>query len=120
MTAKDTTAARILQLRVAIDQIDDGLVALLVQRYRIGRKIGRTKHEAGLPLADPGRESAVLDRVAAEAERLGGPAAACAVRKVFQRIVRTTRDMQQVTASSGKGGKNERDHAEGCQARPAS
>jgi chorismate mutase len=57
--------------RKSIDNIDAALVHLLAERFKITKRVGAFKAAAGLPAADPARESeqiARLRRLAAEAE----------------------------------------------------
>ena len=49
--------------RESIDNIDAALVFLLAERFKITQAVGRYKAEAGLPPADPGRESAQIGRL---------------------------------------------------------
>ncbi|WP_448586866.1 chorismate mutase [Thermaurantiacus sp.] len=58
-------------LRKSIDNIDAALVHLLAERFKITKRVGAFKAEAGLPPADPAREAeqiARLRRLAADAE----------------------------------------------------
>jgi chorismate mutase len=58
-------------LRERIQQIDDRLVGLLVQRVALAREVGAAKRRAGLPALDPRREAAVV-RHAGERARAAG------------------------------------------------
>jgi chorismate mutase len=49
--------------RQSIDNIDAALVYLLAERFKVTQAVGRYKAEAGLPPADPGRESAQIARL---------------------------------------------------------
>ena len=55
------------QLRQQIDQIDDELVALFVQRMEIAVQIADYKKEHNLPIFVPTREQEKLEDVAAKA-----------------------------------------------------
>jgi chorismate mutase len=49
--------------RESIDNIDAALVFMLAERFKVTQAVGRYKAEAGLPAADPGRESAQIERL---------------------------------------------------------
>ncbi|WP_380872772.1 chorismate mutase [Sphingomonas sp. DBB INV C78] len=49
--------------RESIDNIDAALVFILAERFKVTQAVGRYKAEAGLPPADPGRESAQIERL---------------------------------------------------------
>ncbi len=50
-----------------MDRLNARLVALLQERGRLARRIGRRKARLGLPAADPGRERAMLATMLAAA-----------------------------------------------------
>jgi chorismate mutase len=54
--------------RDSIDNIDAALVFLLAERFKVTKAVGRYKAGAGLPAADPGRETAQVARLRALAE----------------------------------------------------
>jgi chorismate mutase len=49
--------------RDSIDNIDAALVFLLAERFKITQAVGRYKAASGLPPADPGRETAQIERL---------------------------------------------------------
>jgi chorismate mutase len=49
--------------RESIDNIDAALVFMLAERFKITKAVGRYKAEHQLPPADPGRESAQIERL---------------------------------------------------------
>jgi len=49
--------------RESIDNIDAALVFMLAERFKVTQAVGRYKAESGLPPADPGRESAQIERL---------------------------------------------------------
>ena len=49
--------------RKHIDEIDGKLVALLGERARVAREIGRLKAKGNLPIVEPERAQAVFDRI---------------------------------------------------------
>ena len=55
------------QLRGQIDQIDDKIIALFKERMQVSDKIALVKKEYDMPTLAPGRERALLARVAEEA-----------------------------------------------------
>lgn len=48
------------RLRAEIERIDREIVALVADRVRLAREVGRAKRAAGLPTLDPAREAAVV------------------------------------------------------------
>jgi chorismate mutase len=62
MTAPDPVLA---EFRSSIDNIDAALVHMLAERFKITQKVGAYKAKAGLPPADPSRETAQIDRLRA-------------------------------------------------------
>lgn len=57
--------------RESIDNIDAALVCMLAERFKVTQAVGRYKAQAGLPPADPARETeqvARLRRLAADAK----------------------------------------------------
>jgi chorismate mutase len=75
------------ELRTRIDVIDEQLVRLLNVRVACAVEVGRLKHEAGLPIYQPERETQVLTRVRQSATDLSGPLGAEAVVRIFERII---------------------------------
>jgi chorismate mutase len=75
------------ELRGRIDVIDEQLVRLLNVRVACAVEVGRLKHEAGLPIYQPDRESQVLGRVRQSATMLAGPLTAEAVVRIFERVI---------------------------------
>ncbi len=51
--------------RESIDNIDAALVFMLAERFKVTQAVGRYKAQAGLPPADPGRETAQIERLRA-------------------------------------------------------
>ncbi len=51
------------QLRREIDAVDERFVALLAERFRITRRVGRIKAERGLPPQDAIREAQIDEKV---------------------------------------------------------
>ena len=55
------------ELRQEIDAIDDQLVKLFCQRMAVSAKVADYKRENNLPIFHPGRERAILQKVADKA-----------------------------------------------------
>lgn len=51
------------ELRSEIDEIDDGLVSLFLQRLAAVKEIGETKKTLSLSVEDKDRENAVIERL---------------------------------------------------------
>ena len=52
------------ELRSEIDEIDDGLVSLFLQRLAVVKEIGKAKKTHSLSVEDKDRENAVIERLA--------------------------------------------------------
>jgi chorismate mutase len=92
--------AQLEQYRVAIDEIDRRLVALLNERTEIVECIGRVKREARLPVYEPRREDQVFANIAT-ANR--GPIGHEAVRRIFERIIDEMRGIQRDRMQNSEG-----------------
>jgi len=86
------------ELRSRIDVIDDQLVRLLNVRVACAVEVGRLKHEAGLPIYQPDRESQVLAKVRLSASDLAGPLTAEAVVRIFERVIDEARRAERVAS----------------------
>jgi len=75
------------ELRNRIDVIDQQLVRLLNVRVACAVEVGRLKHEIGLAVYQPDRETQVLGSVRKAATELAGPLTAEAVVRIFERII---------------------------------
>ncbi|MCE9573638.1 MAG: prephenate dehydratase [Deltaproteobacteria bacterium] len=71
-------------LRVAIDAVDDQLLALLNRRASLAVQVADTKAATGRPFYVPTRERAIVDRLQAANT---GPFPVSAIRPVFQEII---------------------------------
>jgi chorismate mutase len=78
--------------RTEIDEIDRELLRLLNRRARLAIRVGSIKRLTGLPCCDPEREKVVLDNL-----RLAnpGPLDHEAVARLFRRIIRESRRMEE-------------------------
>lgn len=82
------------QLRGQIDQIDDKIIALFKERMQVSDKIAMFKKEHVMPTLAPGRERALLARVAEEA----GEEFADYTESLFRTIMAASRSYQNVRA----------------------
>jgi chorismate mutase len=87
------------ELRTRIDVIDEQLVRLLNVRVACAVEVGRLKHEAGLPIYQPERETQVLTRVRQSATALAGPLTAEAVVRIFERVIDEARRAEREASS---------------------
>jgi chorismate mutase len=91
------------ELRGRIDVIDEQLVRLLNVRVACAVEVGRLKHEAGLPIYQPERESQVLAGVRRSASDLSGPLTADAVVRIFERIIDEARRAERAAGTLRDG-----------------
>ncbi len=89
------------QLRVAIEEKDHAIITLIAERMKIVQAIAREKEWQGLPVRIPEQANAVLDRAAAEAERLGLDAEP--VVAIFEILVRMSEELQEERRKDGAG-----------------
>ena len=82
------------QLRGQIDQIDDKIIALFKERMQVSDKIAMFKKEHDMPTLAPGRERALLARVAEEA----GEEFADYTESLFRTIMAASRSYQNICA----------------------
>ncbi|RLI05915.1 hypothetical protein DRO26_00720 [Candidatus Bathyarchaeota archaeon] len=59
------------QIRRKIDDIDEKIVRLLVERFKLVAEVFRIKQKQGLPIVDVKRENQILTRVGTFAEKEG-------------------------------------------------
>jgi chorismate mutase len=91
------------ELRGRIDVIDEQLVRLLNVRVACAVEVGRLKHEVGLPIYQPDRESQVLGRVRESATALAGPLTAEAVVRIFERVIDEARRAERSASERREG-----------------
>ena len=63
--------ARLLQLRQQIDDVDDRILDVLVERFAITRQVGLVKRDAGLSPVDNSREGELYARIRDKANERG-------------------------------------------------
>jgi chorismate mutase len=76
-------------LRKSLDNIDNALLYLLAERFRVTHKVGLYKKQHGLPPVDEAREAAQFARIDALAQQTGlDPAfAAKMLRLIIDQVV---------------------------------
>lgn len=79
----------IAEFRNQIDGIDGELARLLKERLDLVSSIGMEKQKQGIPVFDPSREQAILDRLSA-----AYPDCADEIRAVYQTIFQVSRKRQ--------------------------
>lgn len=82
-------------LRREIDAVDERFVALLAERFRITRRVGRIKADRGLPAQDATREAQIdakVRRLAAEYD-LDDTLVSDVLRAVIDRVVAEHREL---------------------------
>ena len=80
------------ELRRGIDSVDQQILKLLHERVRLVMAVGEYKRERGIPVYDPARERALLDRLCKAAEP---PLDADTIRRIFERLVDESRRIEQ-------------------------
>ena len=78
------------ELRLEIDQIDDQLVTLFCQRMDVAARVADYKRENNLPIFHPGRERAILQKVADKA----GPEMGNYTRVLYSMLFELSRSYQ--------------------------
>jgi chorismate mutase len=87
-----TTKPELDELRRSIDAVDQQILQLLHERVRLVVAVGEYKRERGIPVYDPDRERALLDRLSRAAE---APLDAATIRRIFERLVDESRRIEQ-------------------------
>ncbi len=82
--------------RNKIDEIDAELLSLLNRRAKYALKIGEVKRLQQLPVFDPAREEAILNRLS---ELNEGPLSHQSVIRLFERIIDESRHLERETLS---------------------
>ena len=80
------------ELRRGIDAVDQQILQLLHERVRLVMQVGEYKRERGIPVYDPARERALLERLSKAAEP---PLDGDTIRRVFERLVDESRRIEQ-------------------------
>ena len=72
------------EARQAIDEVDNKILDLLIERHHLAMRLGEFKRTHGIPIYDPEREQAILARLAERnAERLNSQAILAIWREIF-------------------------------------
>jgi chorismate mutase len=87
-----TNKADLDELRQAIDAVDLQILKLLHERVRLVMAVGEYKRERDMPVYDPERERALLERLCRSAEP---PLDADTIRRIFERLVDESRRIEQ-------------------------
>jgi len=78
--------------RGEIERVDRQLVALIAERVRVAREIGRAKRVARMNTLDPAREAAVVRRAGEMAREVGLDDEV--VRRIFWQLIALSRSVQ--------------------------
>lgn len=84
------------QIREKLNRIDDDLVRLFKDRLALVDEVAAVKRESGAPISDPGRERAILSRVASAA----GPELEIPSKVLFTTLFNISRARQRKIAGS--------------------
>ena len=84
--------AEVDRARGEIERIDRELIALIGERVRVAREIGRAKRDAGMNTLDPAREAAVVRRAGELALELWLDDEV--VRRIFWQLIALSRSVQ--------------------------
>jgi chorismate mutase len=87
-----TNNADLDELRRAIDSVDLQILKLLHERVRLVMAVGEYKRERDIPVYDPERERALLERLCRAAEP---PLDGETIRRIFERLVDESRRIEQ-------------------------
>ena len=78
--------------RIRIDELNDEIISLLNKRASYATEIGKIKKEQGLPVFDPTREDAVLEKVSTLTK---GPLTPESIKNIFRVIMQETRKVEE-------------------------
>jgi chorismate mutase len=87
-----TSPPNLDELRREIDSVDQQILKLLHDRVKLVLKVGDYKRARGIPVYDPARERALLDRLCQAAQK---PLDEGAIRRIFERLVDEFRRIEQ-------------------------
>ena len=86
----------ITSLRLRINGINNALLTIFFERFKLTEKVAKYKHSKGLPTYDPERERQILSDLERDAREVGGIAFATAMREIFQKIMASSRALQDI------------------------
>ena len=78
-------------LRKKIDELDDQMIDLVVQRLAITKEIGDIKETNGIEVIDPNRESQIINRIS---EKLAGTLEKKDITAIFDPIYSISKRLQ--------------------------
>ncbi len=84
-TNKAIAMASLTESRKTIERLDEQILLLLNKRGMVASRIGEIKKQAGLPLVDAKRETAVIKHAS---ERNTGPFCDKAIERIFRLIMK--------------------------------
>lgn len=84
-------AADIVELRQAIDEIDEKILDFINQRFSLAKQIGNFKKQGGIQIIDSEREKEIISRLL---EKNNGPMGAEGLRNIFKAIIAEGRNIQ--------------------------
>ena len=82
---------KINSLRKNIDELDDQMIDLVVQRLAIAKEIGDIKETNGIEVIDPYRESQIINRIT---EKLAGTLEKKDITAIFEPIYSISKRLQ--------------------------
>ena len=82
---------KINSLRKKIDELDDQMIDLVVQRLAIAKEIGDIKETNGIEVIDPYRESQIINRFS---EKLAGTLEKKDITAIFEPIYSISKRLQ--------------------------
>ena len=82
---------KINSLRKKIDELDDQMIDLVVQRLAIAKEIGDIKETNGIEVIDPYRESQIINRIT---EKLAGTLEKKDITAIFEPIYSISKRLQ--------------------------
>jgi chorismate mutase/prephenate dehydratase len=88
---KDGADTGIGALRVAIDAVDDQIVALLNRRAALAREVGEIKRASDAPVYRPEREAQIIDRLRAKNT---GPLSLTALASIYLEVISACREIE--------------------------
>lgn len=91
ITKPDSTVHDLNEMRRELDEIDNQITLLLIQRLKISESIGKIKKGLNLNSYTPERERETLERVT---EITDSPQLKLHLRNIFQRIIDQSRAVQ--------------------------
>ena len=76
------------EIRLAINKYDD---KILIERFKLSRKIGKIKYKNNIPISNPEREKQIINRIS---RKILASIDAKAIRSIFKEIFNFSKKMQ--------------------------